>query len=93
MENENFEAAYEAYAQDAFAAEAEAYWNRVLAEKEMIAQDKPKDNAIKIPVSRPPADQGGTVLSLSRPKPTATAAKAVCSETPFNRWSTARSRG
>ena len=59
MENENFEAAYEAYTQDAFAAEAEAYWNRVLAEKEMIAADKPKDNAVKIPVSRPSANQSG----------------------------------
>ena len=62
MENENFEAAYEAYAQDAFAAEAEAYWDRVLAEKEMIAQDKPKDNSVRIPVNRQPAApsrQGG----------------------------------
>ncbi len=62
MENENFEAAYEAYAQDAFAAEAEAYWDRVLAEKEMIAADKPADNSVRIPVIRQPAapaNQGG----------------------------------
>ena len=62
MENENFEAAYEAYAQDAFAAEAEAYWDRVLAEKEMIAADKPADNSVRIPVNRQPAAparQGG----------------------------------
>ena len=59
MENDNFEAAYEAYARDAFSAEASAYWDRVLAEDDLIDQDKPKDNTIKIPVDRPPANQSG----------------------------------
>ena len=59
MENDNFEAAYEAYARDAFSAEASAYWDRVLAEDDLIAQDKPKDNTIKVPVDRPPANQSG----------------------------------
>ncbi len=62
MENDNFEAAYEAYARDAESAAVSDYWDNVLAEDDLIAQDKPKDNTVRIPVNRPPAApsrQGG----------------------------------
>lgn len=58
MENDNFEAAYEAEAQNRNDADLMAWANR-FAYGDEIAQDKPKDNTIKIPVNRPPADQGG----------------------------------
>ena len=62
MENDNFEAAYEAYARDAESAAVSEYWDNVLAEDDLIAQDKPKDNSVRIPVNRQPAAparQGG----------------------------------
>ena len=62
MENDNFEAAYEAYARDAESAAVSEYWDNVLAEDDLIAQDKPADNSVRIPVNRQPAataNQGG----------------------------------
>lgn len=62
MENDNFEAAYEAYARDAESAAVSEYWDNVLAEDDLIAADKPKDNSVRIPVNRQPAapaNQGG----------------------------------
>lgn len=58
MENDNFEAAYEAEAQNRNDADLMAWANR-FAYGDEIAQDKPKDNTIKIPVDRPPANQSG----------------------------------
>lgn len=66
LENDNFEAAYEAEAQNNAYDDAWNDLNRLIAEKnkrsDLIAADKPKDNSVRIPVNRPaaaPARQGG----------------------------------
>ena len=66
LENDNFEAAYEAEAQNNAYDDAWNDLNRLIAEKnkrsDLIAQDKPADNSVRIPVIRQPAApsrQGG----------------------------------
>lgn len=63
MENDNFEAAYEAEAQNNAYDDAWNDLNRLIAEKnkrsDLIAQDKPADNTVRISVNRPPANQSG----------------------------------
>lgn len=61
MENDNFEAAYEAEAQNRNDADLMAWANR-FAYGDLIAADKPADNSVRIPVNRQPAAparQGG----------------------------------
>lgn len=66
LENDNFEAAYEAEAQNNAYDEAWNDLNRLIAKKnkrsDLIAADKPADNSVRIPVNRQPAAparQGG----------------------------------